>query len=196
MTKELSTEITMTIKEVSDVLGKDESTIRKIGKELFPDIFRNGIRTNLNEKQVTAIKLNLGKNSELPKTEIEKELIIYQALQFQAEKISSLTKTIDSMKPKAEFYDQVTGSADTIDMSEAAKVLDMGIGRNSLFQFLRDKKILRENNQPYQQFVDRGYFRIIQSKYSTPNGDIHVNLKTVVYQSGLDYIRKLITESK
>lgn len=90
MNKELSTEKTMTVKEVAEIMDKDISTIRKIGKTLFPEVFKHGIVTNLTEKQVTAIKLNLGKNSSLPKTELEKELLIQQAMQFQQEKIIAL----------------------------------------------------------------------------------------------------------
>lgn len=67
---ELTNEKFMTIKEVADILNKDESTIRKIGKTIFPKIFKNGKITYLNEYQVTLIKLNLGKNSELPKRDV------------------------------------------------------------------------------------------------------------------------------
>lgn len=68
----------------------------------------------------------------------------------------------------------------------------MGIGRNRLFQFLRDNDILMNNNQPYQQYIDRGYFRVIEQKYTKPDGTTHINIKTLVYQRGLDYIRKLL----
>lgn len=98
--------------------------------------------------------------------------------------------------PKVEFFDQVTGSSDTVDMAQAAKVLNMGIGRNKLFELLRNEKVLQGNNQPYQTYIDRGYFRMVESKYQKNNGDTHINIKTVVYQRGLDYIRKLIKESK
>ena len=99
------------------------------------------------------------------------------------------------MAPKADFFDQVTNSKDAIEMKEAAKVLNMpGIGRNNLFQILRDKKILMENNTPFQTFIDRGYFRVIESKWVTPEGETKINLKTVVYQKGLDFIRRTVTE--
>lgn len=95
--------------------------------------------------------------------------------------------------PKVDFFDDVTGSSDTIDMKEVAKVLNIkGIGRNKLFEILRNKKILDRNNQPYQKYVDAGYFRIIESRYALPTGDIKINLKTVVFQKGLDYIRKCV----
>lgn len=184
-------ERTMSLKEVAEALGKDESTIRKIGKDLFPELFRNGIKTKMEEFHVTAIKLKLGKNSELEKTDLEKELIIHQAMVFQSEKITSLQQQINEMKPKVEFFNQVTGSKDTIDIGSAAKVLNIkGMGRNDLFWILRKNNILMHNNQPYQEFIDRGYFRTIEQKYSKPDGSTHINIKTLVFQKGLDFIRK------
>jgi anti-repressor protein len=100
--------------------------------------------------------------------------------------------TLTEQAPKVEFYDDVTGSTDTVDMGKVAKVLNMGIGRNKLFEFLRDHKILQGRNEPYQKYVDLGYFRIVESKYNKPDGSAHISLKTVVYQKGLDFIRKLL----
>lgn len=98
-------------------------------------------------------------------------------------------------KPKVEFYESVTGSKDTIDLGQVAKVLNIkGYGRNNLFEFLRYKKILMNNNQPYQKYIDSGYFRLVESKYTKPNGSTHINIKTVVYQKGVDYIRKQINK--
>ena len=115
----------------------------------------------------------------------------------QAEQIEQQTALIEAQKPKVEFYEAVTGSNDTIDIASVAKVLNIkGFGRNNLFEFLRDKNILMQNNQPFQTFVDRGYFRVIESKYNKPDGSSHINLKTVVYQKGLDYIRKLLETEK
>jgi anti-repressor protein len=104
-------------------------------------------------------------------------------------------KQIEVLTPKAEFYDAVTGSTDTIDIGEVAKVLAIaGMGRNNLFAKLRELKVLMENNQPYQKHVDMGHFRTVESKYTKPDGSTHINIKTVVYQRGLDYIRKVVTE--
>ena len=100
---------------------------------------------------------------------------------------------LEQAKPKADFYDAVTGSDDCVDMGKAAKVLAIkGFGRNNLFEFLRDKGVLQKDNQPYQRYVDAGYFRVIESKWTDGNADTHISFKTVVYQKGLDYIRKLI----
>lgn len=70
------------------------------------------------------------------------------------------------------------------------------MGRSiKLFEFLRVKGILDKNNQPYQRFQDAGYFRIIETKYIADDGT-HINLKTVVYQKGLDFIRRVILSDR
>lgn len=101
---------------------------------------------------------------------------------------------VTEMKPKAEFYDDVTGSTDTIDIGSVAKVLNIpNMGRNKLFAFLRENKILNRRNEPYQEYVDKGYFRQIETSWEH-NGTTHINLKTVVFQKGLDFIRQTITK--
>lgn len=114
----------------------------------------------------------------------------------QQEKIEEQQKLIEVQTPKAEFYDEVVDSKDAIDMQAVAKVINMGIGRNKLFEFLRNNKVLMQNNQPYQYYIDLGWFRVIESKYTKPSGDICINLKTVVFQKGVDGIRKLIKQRR
>jgi anti-repressor protein len=101
---------------------------------------------------------------------------------------------INIMKPKSDFFDAVTGSKDAIDIGTTAKVLNLGIGRNKLFQFLRENDVLMKGNTPMQSYIDRGWFRVIEQKYEKPDGSTHISIKTVVYQKGLDGIRKLLTK--
>lgn len=121
--------------------------------------------------------------------------IMARALLNAQDTIENLGKTIEMQKPKVEFFDQVACSKDAIEMSEVAKTLNIrGVGRNKLFEILRDKKILMDNNIPYQKYCDRGYFRVIEQKYNR-NGEVRISLKTLVYQRGLDYIRKVVGEN-
>ncbi len=107
--------------------------------------------------------------------------------------IEEQKKRIEVMQPKEAFFDAVAESKTAIEMGAVAKVLGIkGMGRNNLFEFLRNKKVLMWNNLPMQSFVDRGYFRIVETKYTKPNGDTAINIKTLVYQKGVDYIRKLV----
>ena len=112
-----------------------------------------------------------------------------------AEKNMQLESQNKVMLPKAEFFDTVAGSKDAIAIGDAAKVLNMGIGRNKLFQILRANKVLMKDNIPYQEYIDRGYFRTIEQKWTTPEGETKINIKTLVYQKGLDYIRKVLKEA-
>lgn len=107
----------------------------------------------------------------------------------QAEKMEALEKENKMLLPKAEFFDAVTDSKTAISIGEVAKVLDMGIGQNKLFAFLREQKILDRQNIPYQEYIDRGYFRIVEQKYEV-RGEVRINIKTLVFQKGIDWIRK------
>ena len=162
-----------------------------------------------NEAQATAIKIELQNHTKVAKNgfntlsisndleawELQKRLDAYKdrrIAELQAENEAQKQQLIEQA-PKVEFYDDVAGSSDTIDMKEVAKVLNVkGLGRNNLFEKLRDKKVLDRNNQPYQKYVDSGYFRIIESRYTLPTGEVKISLKTVVFQKGVEYIRKLI----
>lgn len=46
-----------------------------------------------------------------------------------------------------------------MDMAQVAKTLNLGLGRNDLFKLLRERGILRQNNEPFQQFIDAQWFR-------------------------------------
>ena len=95
---------------------------------------------------------------------------------------------------KVDFYEAVTSSQDVADLGTVAKLLNIpGIGRTKLFAELRTRKVLMLNNRPYQEYVDRGWFRVIETSWSKPDGSQHTYFKTVVYQRGVDGIRKLLT---
>lgn len=137
-------------------------------------------------------ELELGERQEMPKL----PQTFAEALRLaaeQAEQIEKQQARIEEMKPKEEFFDQVTDSKDACDMATVAKVLNMGIGRNNLFEILRNNKILQGNNQPMQRYIDLGWFRVIETQFTKPNGDICINFKTIVYQKGIEGIRKLLT---
>lgn len=117
---------------------------------------------------------------------------IFTQLKEEREQRKLLEKQAEENAPKVEFFDTVCDSKTAIPMGDVAKLLDKNIGRNNLFKLLRQKKILMANNIPYQDMIDRGYFRIVEMKYTKPNGDVAINIKTLVLQKGIDYIRKVL----
>ncbi|MGL5751842.1 MAG: phage antirepressor KilAC domain-containing protein [Paraclostridium sp.] len=140
-------------------------------------------------KAFSMMKSKLQENTFLiPKTFSEALLLASK----QAEQIEKQNQLLLEQKPKVDFFEAVTGSKDTIDIGTVAKVLNKKIGRNKLFEILRDKNILMASNMPYQKFIDCGYFRVIETKYNKPDGSTHIGFKTLVYQKGVNYINKLI----
>lgn len=127
-------------------------------------------------------------NFQIPQTLSQALLLASQ----QAEQIEKQNQLLLDQKPKVDFFEAVTGSKDTIDIGTVAKVLNKKIGRNKLFEILRDKNILMASNMPYQKFIDCGYFRVIETKYNKPDGSTHIGFKTLVYQKGVNYINKII----
>ena len=131
------------------------------------------------------------------------EMILARANQIQAKMIEDSTKKIqlletkiEEMQPKADFYDDVADSTNTCDMQTVAKTLNFkGVGRNTLFEILRDNKILQYDNIPYQKYVDRGWFRLIETKYhDKKTSEPRVSFKTVVFQKGIEKIANLLKE--
>lgn len=110
----------------------------------------------------------------------------------QAEQIEQQQKLIEVQKPKVEFFDAVAESKTAVPMNDVSKVLAVkGYGRNNLFEFLRQRKVLMNDNRPYQKYVDLGYFRVIEQHYQR-NGEPQISFKTLVYQRGVDFIRRLL----
>ena len=120
-------------------------------------------------------------------------LIADKTIKEQNKHIQNLEYKIEQDKNKVEFYDDVIDSTTTFEISKVAKMLNfINIGRNNLFEILREQGILQRDNVPYQNYIDRGWFRLIETKYTKPNGDIQLNYKTVVYQKGIEQISKLL----
>ena len=144
-----------------------------VTSDVIPQIRKTG-GYKLPETYVEALE-------QLLTTAKENERLINENETFKAER--------DILIPKAEFFDAVTDSKQAIAIGDVAKVLDMGVGRNKLFEILRETKVLMPDNRPYQKYIDAGYFRVVEQKYQK-NGDTYINLKTLVFQKGIDFIRR------
>ena len=113
----------------------------------------------------------------------------------QARKLAE--EKIEQQKPLVDFANQVSDTTDLIDMKTMAKLLkdnNIDIGRNRLFEFLRIKKILMKDNQPYQQYVDAGYFKVNEHTYTDFLGQTKTNRQTLVTGKGQLYITKKVKE--
>lgn len=196
---------TVTTKELATTLGVETRTVQLavqrlgLAKELSQVKTRGQNTFVFNEEQATLVKQHIQEHHNLASrqidavsTELEENQMIAKAWAILQRRVTEAEKEVAKLKPAAMFAYQLCSSKDAIDIGNCAKVLNRHIGRNNLFEFLRNKKILQSDNIPYQKYIDSGYFRVIESKYTIPNGETKISLKTVVLQKGVAYINKLL----
>ena len=208
---EEKTENFVTTKELAEVLGVSARTIRETAtakglEGTFHTLQTKGGKQSLrvfSEEEATIIKMEIQKHHNLQSRQIdtvttaaEEDQMIAQALIILQRRIQDANKEIEKLKPAAEFAYQICSSKDAIDIGNCAKVLNRNIGRNNLFEFLRNRKVLQQDNIPYQKYIDSGYFRVIETKYTISSGETKISLKTLVLQKGVAYINKLLREKE
>jgi phage antirepressor YoqD-like protein len=121
-----------------------------------------------------------------------------QAIMLAAKAIQQVQdekrQIVATLKPKADMWDIAMASDTLHEMSAVAKILNFrNMGRNKIFQYLKAKDILRYNNEPYQRYVDGGYFKVVEQSFDIGDG-VGINRKPMVTQKGLEYIGKLLLE--
>ena len=202
---EQTAEKTMTVKEVADVLGVTERTVQRHLKAIRESLdnvveVKNGVQTSITEAEVTLIKKKIetsGRNdiivpSALPKTNLEKQLLIRQAMQLQNEIIAELEAENERLKienaeakPKAEYYDTLIERGNSTNLRNTAK--ELGLQEKQFIKQLqldgylyRDKK-----NQlcPYAEYVKKGYFEMKEWQHGKKSG-----IQTLITVAGKKYL--------
>lgn len=104
-------------------------------------------------------------------------------------------RQIEKQAPKVEFANRILSSKTNIEIGQFAKVI--GIGRNKLFEYMREDKILMSRgsyrNVPYQQHIDNGHFEVTETAWSNRNGESGISFKTVVTPKGQMFLEKKIS---
>lgn len=111
----------------------------------------------------------------------------------QAEQIEQANRTINRLQPKADFADAAFQAEGKVDIGQAAKILGLPFGRNTLFKKLKEKGIFFVNrNEPKQKYIDAKYFELTQlppiHRHNHP--DI-ITMKVICTQKGLAFINYL-----
>lgn len=82
--------------------------------------------------------------------------------------------------------------------SRGVKIADvarkLGIGRNTLFKELRQKRVLNDMNLPRDRFINRGYFTVRHNRYEDHSKkEFRDNYVTLVTPEGILFIHRTIT---
>lgn len=173
------------------------------GADYTPDIFVHP----LNKQETTDFLLKLdmakeiamiqrtekGKEARQYFLQVEKawnspEMIIKRAMQIQDKKIFELQNQIQEDKRYTDFGKVVEMSEASVNIGAFVKTIfdnhGINIGRNKLFDWLRDKGYLiksgREKNNPKQQYIEQGLFELRPTIVKRSEGDVqsHTTLIT------------------
>lgn len=109
--------------------------------------------------------------------------------------IEAQQKSIEEMKPKALFHDAVALAKNSVSIGDLSKILKqngISIGRNRLFNWLRDNGYLMKhgylgNNMPTQKSMERKLFRVKQYVATDPMGFKETRYITLVTPKGQQY---------
>ena len=98
-------------------------------------------------------------------------------------------KLLEEQKPLVDFASTVHEAGNAITIGEFAKILreekGIKIGRNILFQRLREFKVLDKKNLPYQKFLDKGWFKVIEKTMKVDNDeDFRLYVQTLITGKG------------
>lgn len=87
--------------------------------------------------------------------------ILQKRVEIAEQKIKQLEEKNAKLQPKADFAEAAFKAEGKVDIGQAAKILNLGFGRNTLFGKLRDAGIFfKDRNEPKQKYIDAGYFEM------------------------------------
>ena len=197
---ELTNKKFMSTQEMAKVLQVGESTVKRAVEKLRP-VLGGLYKSNqggymFDERQTTLIKQEIQSHHNLQSrqidnvsTELEEDELIVKSMQILNSRIKVLRKQLEEQQHKVDLFDKALDCTTTKSMGDVAKMLNLG--RNRLFQMLREKSVLMASNIPYQTYIERGYFKVVES--------VNENTKqaystTRVTQKGIDFINKVLNK--
>lgn len=106
----------------------------------------------------------------------------------QQERLEAQQRQIEQQRPAVEFARAIRNTADAISIGDFARVI--GMGQNRLFRQLRADHILMSDNLPYQHYLERGYFRVMESVWIDEDKQPHPTFKTLITGAGQVYLQR------
>ena len=102
------------------------------------------------------------KQDDTPEEIMARALIVAQeTIKRKEERLKQLEEKNAKLQPKADFAEAAFKAEGKVDIGQAAKILNLGFGRNTLFGKLRDAGIFfKDRNEPKQKYIYAGYFEM------------------------------------
>lgn len=111
------------------------------------------------------------------------------ALLGYTEKVLQLETKVAADAPKVAFAEVIRAMDGVCHIGEFCKT--MRIGRNRMFKRMKEDKILMASRMPYQKYIDKGYFSVIeQTPYTNSKGETHTTFTTMVTGAGQVFLAR------
>lgn len=106
--------------------------------------------------------------------ELQNQFVIPQTLPQALRLAADLAEQLDKQKPLVAFAETCAASQDSVLVRELAKICSkqgINTGEHRLYRRLRAwKMIFPHSTEPYQEYIDRGYFEVTQTAKNTSSG--------------------------
>lgn len=106
--------------------------------------------------------------------ELQNQFVIPQTLPQALRLAADLAEQLDKQKPLVAFAETCAASQDSVLVRELAKICSkqgINTGEHRLYRRLRAwKMIFPHSTEPYQEYIDRGYFEVTQTAKETAKG--------------------------
>lgn len=194
----IGTEKMMTTRELAIQLGTQPNVITENAKKCLPNKkIENGKPTYWTKAEITVLLECLKSNNQNQfdlsrsligiSTELTPALKIKKAFDLMQEGYEEeLARLRAENEEKEKVIKRIADGKGCFTMSQTAKALKLPYGRNTLFNKLKDMKLLFKNNEPYQEYVNSNYFKVITKVCE----DKENHSVTLVTGKGLVYLAK------
>nr|DAI63938.1 MAG TPA: repressor domain protein [Caudoviricetes sp.] len=134
------------------------------------------------------------KQDDTPEEIMARALIVAQeTIKRKEERLKQLEEKNAKLQPKADFAETAFKAEGKVDIGQAAKILNLGFGRNTLFKKLKEVGVFfKDRNEPKQKYIDAGYFEM--TLLPPIHRDSHPDIlyqKVLCKPKGLAYINYL-----
>lgn len=96
--------------------------------------------------------------------------------------------------PKVVAYDKLMDTHNSISIKEFGKII--GMGEKNLFKWLRESSYLMSDNKPYQRYIDRGYFEVVEKTCDIDESRSKSYTQTLITPKGQGYLSNKIKDKR
>ena len=171
-------------------------SIRKTGSYFTPQTF---IELHSNPEKMIPF-LDMWKSTIIENQELKEKVEFLTAENGKLVKeVGKLEEEVERLTRELKLYHTFINCEDTITMGDAAKILSFkNVGRNKLFQILRDEGVIfldtDGRNKPYSRYTSAkfGYFKMTEYEYTDKYGNIKIGTRIETSQRGMEFMRRLL----